>query len=190
MRRSQLGSCSLPRGGEPPRANLWGGYHSATTVFAPARSLDCARDDGARERYVWFYNVFIVDTGIADLPTAARRSLPRDLSTALEMTELNTVPQGWRRDEGVPPYRGGFTPAKVSLYSNGIPSGGRGRPPLPLSIESKYGHRRLARRGSLSGGRGTPLPRSIENRYGHRRLANGGSLPSSTCPQGREASTY
>ena len=47
-----------------------------------------------------------VRTGIADLPTAARRSLPRDLSSTLEMTGLNTVPLGWRRDEGVPPYRG------------------------------------------------------------------------------------
>ena len=47
-----------------------------------------------------------VRTGIADLPTAARRSLPRDLSATLEMTGLSTVPLGWRRDEGVPPYRG------------------------------------------------------------------------------------
>ena len=50
------------------------------------------------------------------------------------MTGLSTVTQGWRRGEGAPPYRGGFTPVKVSLYSNGIPSGGRGvRPYHALS---------------------------------------------------------
>ncbi len=64
------------------------------------------------------------------LNTVPKRSnsLPRDLSTTLEMTRLRSVSQGWRRDEGVPPYRSGFTPVKVSLYSNSIPLGGRGTP--------------------------------------------------------------
>ena len=56
---------------------------------------------------------------------------PALVSTALEMTVLSTVPQGWRRGEGAPPYRNDITPAEGSLYSNGIPLGGRGRSPLP-----------------------------------------------------------
>ena len=47
------------------------------------------------------------------------------------MTKLSTVPQGWRRDEGVPPYRNGVTPAKDLSFTNNLPAGGRGRPPLP-----------------------------------------------------------
>ena len=58
-----------------------------------------------------------------------------DFSTSLEMTELNTVPLGRRRDEGVPPYRSGVTPAKNSSYTGKTPAGGRGRPPLPIKFK-------------------------------------------------------
>ena len=40
---------------------------------------------------------------------------PALVSTTLEMTGLNSVSLGWRRDEGVPPYRGGFPPVGVSF---------------------------------------------------------------------------
>ena len=48
---------------------------------------------------------------------------------------------------------------------------------LPVLPKGRYGHRRLARRGSLPAGRGIHLPRSAEGKYGHWRLARRGSLP-------------
>ena len=152
-------------------------YRSATSVFAPA----LARSPRGR--------VFGCCT-----VTQRSYSLPRDLSTTLEMTRRGSVSfyfirlfckYGHRR-----------------LAIGGSPTGGRGTP-LPRSIESKYGqvfgfsyslprdlstslemtrrgsvsfcfirlfckcgHRRLAIGGSPTGGRGTPLPRSIESKYG------------------------
>ena len=44
------GQGSVTQGGEPPQTCIWV-YHSKAFVFAPARSLDFARDDGARKRY-------------------------------------------------------------------------------------------------------------------------------------------
>ena len=69
--------------------------------------LDFARDDEAKYRYVLFYNVIFVSTGIADLPTAARRSLPRDpydyaLRAPLRITKQSTVTLCLRADEERP----------------------------------------------------------------------------------------
>ena len=92
---------------------------------------------------------------------------PALVSAALEMTVLSTVPQGWRRGEGVPPYRSGFTPAKVSLYSNGIPLGGRGRSPLPHKA-SPWGEavaKRLMRGCLLRSARHNPTPHPSCLRY-------------------------
>ena len=60
-------------------------------------------------------------------------SLPPWSRLRPRMTGQSTVPIGWRRDEGVPalPKRN-ITPAKNLSYSNEIPLGGRGRPPLPV----------------------------------------------------------
>ena len=74
--------------------------------------------------------------------------LPRDLSATLEMTGRNTVTQGWRRDEGVPPYRGGVTPAKNLSYTDKIPCGRTGVSAPTCSTESKYSRSRHARGGS------------------------------------------
>ena len=104
---------------------------------------------------------------------------------------------GLRRGEGAPPYRGDITPAKDLSYTNKLPAGGRGRPPLLRSIESKYGGSRLARGGSLLADlpAGAPCHRRLARRGSlladlpagapcHRRLARRGSLPSPTCPRG------
>ncbi len=66
----------------------------------------------------------------------------------LSYRKIREFREVWRRDEGVPPYRSGVTPAKSLAYTNKILTGGRGTP-LPCSTESKYGHRLLARRGTL-----------------------------------------
>ena len=130
--------------------------------FAPARFLDYARNDEAKYRYAWFAGgrgrppLPIVSTGIADLPTAARR----------------------RADEGAPPYRNRIRHSKRILIRNDSPFaparfldyarndeakcrdawfvGGRERPPLPRSTDSKYGYHRLAHGGSPAGGLGRP----------------------------------
>ena len=53
-------------------------------------------------------NVGLIMSAIADILGCTvpplSYSLPRDLSTTLEMTKLSTVSQGWRADEGVRPY--------------------------------------------------------------------------------------
>ena len=67
---------------------------------------------------------------------AASLFAPALVSTTLETTERWSVLLGWRADEGVPPYRNDLTPAKVSLYSNDIPLGGR-RTSLPV-LSSLY----------------------------------------------------
>ena len=64
-----------------------------------------------------------------------------------------TVPQGWRRDEGVPPYRNGKRHSKRVLARGVIPAGGRG----------------------------TPLPILPKVSTGIADLPAGTSLPSSTC---------
>ena len=114
------------------RARSLGKLRFEAIVFAPAGFLDYARNDEAKYRFVWFAGgrgrpplpaLPKVDTGIADMPTAARRSLPRDFSTTLEMTKLSTVTFDLRADGASAP---------------------------TCSTESRYGHRRLARRDSLS----------------------------------------
>ncbi len=44
--------------------------------------------------------------------------------------KLSTVPQGWRRGEGAPPYRDGIRHFRQKLANGGSPSGGRGSPLL------------------------------------------------------------
>ena len=112
-------------------------------------------------------------------------SLPRDLSTTLEMTGQNTVPLCFGRTMASAPTT--LYPSKCGhrrLAHRGSLSAGRGRPALPrrccarqefvvhrqntrgrtrasaptCSTKGKYGHRQLASGGSPSGGRGTHLP--------------------------------
>ena len=63
----------------------------------------------AKYRYVLFYNVIFVSTGIADLPTAARRSLP--------------------------PWSRLTPPDDETKHRYALFAGGRGRPPLPPSTK-------------------------------------------------------
>ena len=105
----QVGADALVRPSANRRRQVFGLYRSLAPVFAPARSLRLrasrsAQDDETKYRSALFYNVIFVSTVVADLPTAARRSLPRDFSTTLEMTGRGSVPLGWRADEGVRPY--------------------------------------------------------------------------------------
>ena len=92
-------------------------------------------------------------------PSGGRRRppLPRSTQVSAGIADLPTgVP--CRRDEGVPPYRGGVTPAKNLSYTGKIPVG-RTMASAPTTLyPSKCGHRRLAIGGSPTGGRGTPLP--------------------------------
>ena len=65
--------------------------------FAPARFLDCARNDGAKYRYTMlradesvrpYHALPNVSTGIADMPTAARRRADEGTTTFLEPSPL------------------------------------------------------------------------------------------------------
>ena len=142
-------------------------YRSATIVFAPAR-----RGARAGERFGFSCSLGCVPV-VRDFSTAA--------SPSLEMTRLSTVPQGWRRDEGVPPYRNGKRHSKRVLARGVIPAGGRGTP-LPILPKVSTGIADLPA--------GTSLPSSTCQRltviadlptaHRHCRLANGSpSLP--TC---------
>ena len=100
------------------------------------------------------------------------------VSTSLEMTGRNTITRGWRRGEGAPPYRDGKRHIKRAFARRVIPAGGRGRPPLLRSIESKYRHRRLARRGSLlAPARFLDCARNDGAKYHYARLAAGRGRP-------------
>ena len=145
-------------------------YRSATIVFAPAR-----RGARAGERFGFSCSLGCVPV-VRDFSTAA--------SPSLEMTRLSTVPQGWRRDEGVPPYRNGKRHSKRVLARGVIPAGGRGTP-LPILPKVSTGIADLPA--------GTSLPSSTCQRltviadlptaHRHCRLANGlPSLP--TCHLG------
>ena len=136
------------RSGEIPNGRKK--YRSEAIVFAPARSLDYARDDEARGafRLVWrrdegvrpyqFYRRERLKNGRSPLP---RSTEGKDLKTGVRpyhalpkvSTGIADLPAGapCRRDEGVPPYRGDITPAKDLSYTSKLPTGGRGRPPLP-----------------------------------------------------------
>ncbi len=154
-----LRPCSLPQGAEPPRANVWGYtvtqrsyslprsaeparasvlglYRYATFVFAPAR-----RGARAGECFgVVPLRSFRVRSREARSPrgrvfggcTVTQRSysLPRDLSTTLEMTRRGSVSFCFIRL---------FCKyGRSRLAIGGSPTGGRGTP-LPRFIESKYG---------------------------------------------------
>ena len=72
-------------------------------------------------------------------PACGGSPLPRNVGLNLSAYAVfqwqSTVTLGWRRDEGVPPYRGGVTPNKNLSCSNEIPTGGRGTP-LPRLIKT------------------------------------------------------
>ena len=143
------------RSGEIPHGRKK--YRSEAIVFAPARSLDYARDDEARGAFR-----LVCGRTRASAPTSSTEG--KDLKTGVRPYHalpkvskgIADLPAGapCRRDEGVPPYRGDLTPAKVSLYSNGTPLGGRGTP-LPRSVEGlntgvaalRIREKRLERRG-------------------------------------------
>ena len=145
-------------------------------MFAPARFLDYARNDGVRERSAWLAGgrgrpplpvLPKVSTGIADMPAGARRSLPLGAEPA--------------RSSVLGSYRSAtfeFAPARFLDYArnDGVRersawlAGGRGRPPLPILPKVSTGIADMPA--------GAPC---------HRRHARRGSLPSPTCPQGLPA---
>ena len=159
---------SLPLGAEPARSSVLGSYRSATFVFAPARFLDYARNDGVRERSAWLAGgrgtplpvLPKVSMGIADMPAGARRSLPLGAEPA-----RSSVLGSYRSATFV------FAPARFLDYARN--DGVR------------------ERSAWLAGGRGTPLPILPKVSTGiadmpagapcHRRLARRGSLPAPTC---------
>ena len=127
---------SLPgdcHGGEPPRASGLTRVRKRRFVSTRLPRRYAPRNDKAIYRSAWigggtrtprpFYRR--VSTGIADLPAGAP----------------------CRRDEGVPPYRNGIRHSKRILAIGGSPRADKEHP--TRSTEGKYGHRRLARRGSL-----------------------------------------
>ncbi len=143
-------------------------------MFAPARFLDYARNDGVRERSAWLAGgrgtplpvLPKVSMGIADMPTAARRSLPL-----------------------------GAEPARASVLGSYRSLAFEFAPARFLDYARNDGERE--RSAWLAGGRGTPLPILPKVSTGiadmpagapcHRRHARRGSLPSPTCPQGLPA---
>ena len=108
----------------------------------PRDPYDCALRAPLRMTKVntvpFCFTMLFVSAGIADLPTAARRSLP--------------------------PWSRLTPPDDETKHRYALFAGGRGRPPLPRSTESKFGRSRPARAGyaprggSSSGGRGRPRP--------------------------------
>ena len=123
-------SLYLPAGAPCHRRLAYGG-----SLFAPARFLDFARDDGARERSVWFIIIFckhghrlLARRG----SLSAGRGRPAPTEAVLRPPKICRVQTKYlRADEGVRPYRSGVTPAKDLSYTSKLPTGGRGRPPLP-----------------------------------------------------------
>ena len=70
--------------------------------------LDCARDDEGGERYVWF--------------------LYCPLTRNCFFRKIRAFRKVWRRDDGVPPYRNGVTPAKVCSIQTKYPWADEERP--------------------------------------------------------------
>ena len=112
-------------------------------------------DDETKERYALFYNVIIVDTGIADLPAAVRRSFPP-----------------WSRL--TPPDDG-------AEYRYARSAAGRGRPALPRLCYARQEF--VVHRQNTCGRTRASAPTcSTESKYGHRWLASGGSPPDEERP--------
>ena len=90
-------------------------YRFATTVFSPARSLDFARDDGAKCRYAWFAG----GRG-RPAPTYSTESKHRHRRLAHRGSLFAPARSlDFARDDG-------------AMYRYAWFAGGRGRPPLPI----------------------------------------------------------
>ena len=74
------------RSARSPRGQVFGLYRAEASVFAPARFLDFARNDGIKYRFARFYNV-ICKCGHRRLAYGGSPFAPALVSTSLKMTE-------------------------------------------------------------------------------------------------------